>query len=609
VNQMRKLLAVLVTASMILAGCGGGSDDDSFRDPAPPGGGPPPANSTVATITATTSTPTISSDGTQTAEIKAFARDGQNRFVTGADITFAANSGGIQVQRGQTQADGSAVATLSTAGDPSTRTIDVTASVGTLSSTVSVRVVGTRINVQGPQALSLTQVGNFTVSVIDSADVGLPNRQITLTSARGNAISTPTVTTDANGRAAFTVTVSNPGNDTITAATAGATGTAAISVADNNITFSAPTVGAEVPLNTAANITVTVAGGTNPQAVTFSSTRGALSSQTVQTNAAGQATTTVQSQNAGGATVTASAVIGGVTLSQQRTFEFVATTPATIDVQPSVFTLGINEESTLTAVVRDISGNLVKNRTVQFSLNDVTGGSITSAAAITDSQGRAQTVYRAGSTVSAQNGVIISVSIVGAPGVVDDVRLTVARKEVFISLGTGNSISELNPAQYRLPYAVQVTDASGNGVRNVPVVISVLSRNYIKGGRAWNGNFHAVVIAAVCQDEDLNRNGVLDIGEDFNGSRRIEAGNIVAATRNVVTDDAGSALISLDYPQDHADYVEVTLEARTSVQGTEFARSATFLLPALTADVNQERTSPPGPVSPFGIANNCANPN
>ena len=85
-----------------------------------------------------------------------------------------------------------------------------------------------------------------------------------------------------------------------------------------------------------------------------------------------------------------------------------ATTPTSIDVQPSVFTLSTTQSSTITAVVRDAAGNLVKNQTVTFTLNDVTGGTLSVGSAITDSQGRAQTVYTASNTTSANEGVQIT---------------------------------------------------------------------------------------------------------------------------------------------------------------------------------------------------------
>ena len=40
------------------------------------------------------------------------------------------------------------------------------------------------------------------------------------------------------------------------------------------------------------------------------------------------------------------------------------------------------------------------------------------------------------------------------------------------------------------------------------------------------------------------------------------------------------------------------------MQGTEFSRTSTFLVPGLAADFNNEQVGPPRPRSPFGT-NDC----
>jgi len=49
--------------------------------------------------------------------------------------------------------------------------------------------------------------------------------------------------------------------------------------------------------------------------------------------------------------------------------------------------------------------------------------------------------------------------------------------------------------------------------------------------------------------------------------------------------------------------------ATTAVTGTQSSTAATFLLPYAAADFNQQSVQPPGPVSPYGTASSCANPN
>ncbi len=181
----------------------------------------------------------------------------------------------------------------------------------------------------------------------------------------------------------------------------------------------------------------------------------------------------------------------------------------------------------------------------------MTGGTLSVGSAITDSRGRAQTVYTASNTTSANQGVLITAAVQGT-AVSKQVALTVARREVFISLGTGNSILEVaSNTQYQVDYAIQVTDANGAGVASVPLAVRVLSVRYYKGIRAlktspcvgtaapggtgWATCYTLtkkfdVELAASCADEDANRNGQLDAGEDFNTSGRVEAGNIVSVS-------------------------------------------------------------------------------
>jgi hypothetical protein len=75
-----------------------------------------------------------------------------------------------------------------------------------------------------------------------------------------------------------------------------------------------------------------------------------------------------------------------------------------------------------------------------------------------------------------------------------------------------------------------------------------------------------------------------------------------------VTDANGRFDVKVTYPRDHAYWVEVTLVASTTVQGTQSSTSSTFVLQGAVADYACS-IGPPGPVSPYGVANTCANAN
>ena len=67
----------------------------------------------------------------------------------------------------------------------------------------------------------------------------------------------------------------------------------------------------------------------------------------------------------------------------------------------------------MTATVRDAANNFVKNQTVNFVLTDVSGGSLSVAQAVTNSQGQAKTFYNASNATSAANGVRVDATVQG----------------------------------------------------------------------------------------------------------------------------------------------------------------------------------------------------
>jgi Bacterial Ig-like domain (group 1) len=605
---MRKSAFLTALMASLLAACGSG--EQAFT-----GGSGSGTASGVASVTLITSSTSILSDGSTTADISALVRDSNNQFKTGVPVIFSANNNGsVLVTQSTTDSNGLAKATLSSVGDPSIRTITVTALAGSVTSTVDVGVTGSTLAIQGPPGLTQGQAGSFTATLLNAGAKPVTGAVLTVSSSPSSTITPTSVTTNASGQATFTMNASSGGAYTLTVSGAGLSASQQVTVNADSFTITVPAASpvTEVPLGTPQTITVHWTSNGAPQAgktVSFSSTRGTVSSPTATTDGSGNASVTVMANNAGGAVV---AAIGG-TSTAQVPLEFVATMPAAIDLQPSLFTISPGQTSTITAVVRDAAGNLVKNKVVSFSLTDVTGGTLKNAVATTDSQGRAQTVYTAGSVTSASQGVIVTASVTGAPSAT--VALTVAGRQVFLSIGTGNVITEnVTGSQYQVPYVVTVTDANGVGVANVPVSLRVLSTIYYKGRRAlapppgtgWTTSY-TVPFPAGCADEDVNRNGVLDAGEDFNNSGFIEAGNIASvAPANAVTDANGFVNVTVYYPQEYAYYLTVALSASTTVQGTEYERTNTFLLPGLAADFSNPTNSPPGPVSPFGVSGTCA---
>ncbi|HZX22802.1 MAG TPA: Ig-like domain-containing protein [Woeseiaceae bacterium] len=618
---MRKLstLPTLLIAFMGLAlgACSSGGTDNSFAGSGGgTGGGAGPDQPTPASVTVLTSSPQLPSAGGSEVTITALVRDADNRVMADQPVVFSSTSGILTVNEVTTLENGTATASLGTAGDPTNRTITVSADVNGLTSSVDVNVVGTTITLQGPASLAQGDSATYSVVLADSNGDGIAGQTVDVASSNGNTLASTSLVTDNLGQAQVQVTASAAGADTLSASALGITDEVTLTVSDDSFVITAPASGTQVPLNTPVTVTVNWTVGGTAQAgenVTFSTTRGTLSAASATTDANGDASVDLQASNAGPAVITATNPDGTETTVQ---IQFVATTADSIEVQASPFTVAPSEQSAITAIVRDAAGNLVANKVVDFGLDDVTGGSLSAGSATTNTQGRATVSYTAGSSTSASNGVTITATVRDTPAVSGSVNLTVAQLEVFITLGTGNEINEPNQAQYRKEYAVQVTDSQGAGVEGVTVQMRVQSDFYYKGfwfydnvASQW---VQDVTTPGGCEDEDENRNGVLDPSEDDNGNGTLEAGNVatVAAqstgSGTFTTDANGFGIVDVIYPQEFARWVDVTLTAQATVQGTETTETSKFRLPIAASDVTDQNTNPPGNPSPFGQSNSCA---
>jgi hypothetical protein len=640
----------IVAAALTLAGCGG--DQASSFAGQPASSSSTSTLSTVASIALVTNMPQIPSNGSTPATITAIAKNANNSIVSGVPVVFATNSGviapvatatGTDVTPGTTDTTGAAAASLSTPGDPTNRDITVTASVGNISAQVVVAVVGTSISLTGPASLIEGSTGTFNVSLTDSAGAGLTGYPVTVASANGNTLSAGSLTADSTGHATFTLTASKAGTDTVSAKALGLTASQSLSVSSQSFAFTAPSTGANIALNTGQALSVLWTNNGAPvaaQSVTFSTTRGLFSNNatttTATTSSTGTATPlTVSSTTAGPAVITAS----GTGVTAQLQVNFVATVPSQIDIQASPDTVETSGQSTITAIVRDAQDNLVEGQTVDFQLTDKTGGSISVATAVTNSQGVAQTVYTATGTASASNGVTVTATIASNPAIQDTVTLTVGGQTVFLSLGTGSTITE-NAAktQFSVPFVVQALDSAGNAVPSATVTLTIASlpptlpgvptptapdytspdayaayrKGYwFTGTDATSGAVCTItgwcqLVNAECLNEDTLGNGIYASSEDVNNNLKLDPGNVAVVTPgSVITDSTGTASVNVTYPEDHALWVQVLLTATSSVTGTQASTTSKFWLPMLASYITNVDQSPPGTISPNGINLNC----
>lgn len=658
----RNIGSILATGgfALMLASCGGGGGS-----PGTVAGGSSGSNSnTVSTnpgsVSLIFSSPELKSAGVAGTEvtITAQVKNDSNNAIANVPVTFSADSGALTGVDTATDKNGQAKATLGISGDHTNRTITVTVVAGTSSAkktaSGTVDVVGTTINVAGPGTISAGSSGDFTVVVRDSANVAVASVPVTFSSQKGNPITVKssgggTATapkTNSQGQVVLTLTANQAGNDTLTVSSQGASVSTPLNVnaakltlnfvdSSGNVVTYFDANGNELQTANTSSSCLKIAahydvgGVAQNGTVNINTSRGALysdascssslpSSSVTLSNGDAQATY-LKSGTAGVATVTAS-VSGGPTA--QTSVEFVAplTAAATISLQAEPAIIGANigtsqtEKSTLTAIVRDgtSNNNFVKNAVVEFSIaQDQSGGFLSTPSVVsTASNGTASVVFVAGTATTPTNGVLIKAKIQGT-STTATVPLTVSKKSLFISAGTGNKLGTPSTTTYQQDYAVFVTDAAGNPVPGVTVTASLWPTRYGKGfytydsvAKLWKATY-----AATCSNEDVNKNGILDAGEDTNNNTVLDPGIPATISSSGITDSTGVATVSVIYPRDRANWIEAQVTIRGSVAGTESTYiTSAYFLPYLAADFSDASTPPPGATSPYGVnACNVAN--
>ena len=432
----------------------------------------------------------LASSGSDEVELIALVKNEQSVLMEGVEVSFSAPSAdGVELQLIQTTtaADGTARALLSTRNNAANRIVTVSAQAGSLSpEDVSIEIDGTEVTVNGASSVILNDTVNYTIRVQDSDGTSILNQSVQL-EASGGTLGTSEVNTGSTGQATVSYTASESGENTITATALNASATFTVQVQQDEFNFvNLPTE--EVSVGQQQSITVQWRQNNSPvvgEDITFSASRGVINgASTVATDANGEATISISSTNAGISSITATATDGNgdVLVSALTQIEFVATTPHTLIADASPDLLGPDgQTSTISAVVRDVDGNLVKNSVINFSVSDVSTGFVSPSQATTDSKGIATTVFTSGS-VSTPDAVVITAFVADDPAIEDDVVLTVGNRAFDISIGTGNELEEPTSTTYLKRFSVFVSDSVGQPVSGVELTASVTPVKFVDGG-------------------------------------------------------------------------------------------------------------------------------
>ncbi|WP_235194249.1 beta strand repeat-containing protein [Janthinobacterium lividum] len=598
-----------------------------------------PVTSGIASLLLTSSGGTLASSGGTAVNMIAFVKDANNAVVPNASVTFSADSGALGATKVNTNAQGQALVSLNTGGDASLRTIKVTASAGAQTASTDIGVSGTRLVISAFSTVNLKTSTDMVVKLVDSSGNPLVGKPVTF-SARSNAITvkgggaSPALT-DNNGQLVLSYNAQAGSSDSISVKAQGDSVVLPIAINASNFTINAVSGGnvalATLNTNTCYAVTVhsDVAGVPQTGNVRFSTSRGAIYQdaacgtplQAPLALVGGNAIAYVQASGAGLTALTAKYEDSGASVQSEVEFVAPLTAQATISLQADPAVIGANttgstaQRSALRAIVRDgtAENNLVKNAQVSFSIqNDASNGSLSSPSLVaTDSDGVATVSYIAGQGTTGVDGVVVKAQLQGVSSNAATVKLTVTKKSLFISAGSGNALDASDSSTYRKTYSVFVTDAAGNPVPDVIITAAAWPRYYYKGYLQYSQAAQSWVVAAAlkCDNEDRDRSGTFNPNNDLNLNGRLDPGIPLNLSTGGKTDSSGTALVTLTYPRDRAHWLDVELTIRGNSSGTEATYVGYTLLPGLATDFNRVDISPPGVISPYGQATDCRNPN
>lgn len=575
-------------AVIALTACGGGGGSPGTTTNSTGVVSTPPVSATPVTVASVVSDfifeldkTSVFNAGSDKSVLTVLVLDKNRNVVSGVPVSVAVDSSGVFAASGlTTDPAGKVAGNITIGGDKSNRTINATITVNGIVKVASILVTGSQIVVTPvPATPSPGQQVVLNVSTSDSAGAVVQNAAVTL---GGTAGASGALTTGVSG--SKTVAFTAP-------STAG--------------TYTVVVTGLGV--STTKNIQVVVPGGAGIPAAVGPVSSASLSPQPTSISANAAGSTTSRSK------LSAKFLTTGNTGLQNMRVRFEILPP----------TLGAGETiSTGDAVV------------------------------YSDVSGVAEAEYLAGTRSSPTNGVSVRAcykasdftSAADCPSQVT-ATLTVAGTPLSISISDDNKMSKgLGNIAYVKQFLIQVNDSAGVAVKDAIVSASVDITHYGKGAFAGQYPYGSTPPTVVersfatvlvnppttpattqvitsestkpgvlagftpyfnvwCANEDLNRNGFIDAGEDTNGDNILQprkAEIIVSYVSGNRTDPNGQMLVQVTYGQNMGTWLAYTLRATTGVTGSEGDASKSYITDVLAADVSNGSFLTP----PFG-SNAC----
>ncbi|MFK7852856.1 MAG: Ig-like domain-containing protein [Granulosicoccus sp.] len=645
VMDKKYLGMLLVAGSVALTSCGQRTDDSSIDGQTTFGAngettsgipGLGAATPETLNLNVISDANSISTGGTDVANLVALVTNGDRNAVAAQNVTFSSTGGVLQNVSGTTDENGEARATLSLPQDFQNQAITITVSAESFTDTIQITASGSQLDVSGPETLVLGDSAELVMRLTAGNGEPISNQVISVTSTAGNSIVPAVATTDPDGRVSVSIGTENS-SDTIevTALNGTVRESHSFVVAADVLQFADGVRDSEIPVAAVNDILVTWTSQGAPTAgqdLRFSTTAGEIvGNSTIRTNLAGQATVQIRSGSAGPAKITVEAANTG-TPKTSIDVEFVATQPSQLEIDASSTRVHTNETSTIMALITDANGNPVKNQDVDFTSSDLKGGQLNPASAKTNSAGIASVSFTAGENATQVDDIVV-VAQVKNTSINDELNLTVVKRVLNVTIGTSNEVI-IKPlgTQYAMPFLVQVADGSGNPLQDATVKLSIRPLTYGKGRMTlvneagqefsssienWTADSWAIQGDSItCLSEDANGNRILDADdlttEDYNGNGSLDPQDPASLAAvdgdeyatlsggSLTTDNNGSGFFEMIYPASNSLWAYVEITARAEALGAEADDSFRTVLFLPSSETNDKDNTTANYLSPYG---------
>ena len=638
---MKKLVYVLVVFAVVfnLTSCGPAPTkitEPTTPPPSPTNPSPTNPTSIPAQIALSASSASVKSDNSTSSDVTATVLDADNAVVADATVVFSVSGGQISSASGVTDANGDAIVTFKAGVKKVNQVATLTATLAGVTPAVSaqipIKIVGSVVALT-PSNTNLATGGaadTLVVSVVDAGGVAIQNIPVTVAQSGAGSvnITTSASVTDANGNITVNVSGATAGQATVTVTAAGASASQVYTVTTVGVVFAIVNPAADpfaIGTNTNLPVSVTVPAGIAN--VTFATSLGSWVGAPIATPklitvpvAAGSATATLISSQSGLATVQAfDALVPATSDSMKVAFSQPATAAAQITLQSNAYVVqpslaGASNSVTLTAVVRTAApgAQAVGGAAVLFSIPNPTGGGefVSPVVAVTDSSGVATATFTSGSTSTGGQGINVQAELVNNPAALPaTAKIVIGGTAGSVVIGRGSKIIVPNATEYIQPMSVLVADGNGNGVQGATVTLKAFPSFFSIGywfdiDPSLTSDKFVPCVLGTFTNEDINRNALLDPGEDVPhttlatscdiyaqptvgvgvphpANSQIDAPNSAAGSlpSTVTTDINGVANFDLVYLKGSAVWIDDEITASTTALGTETTSSITFTLP------------------------------